>query len=305
MLKIDLHLHSTFSDGTLSPGDLVRALKTAKVSVAALTDHDTADGTEAFLSHCRQASIKAVTGVELSAAYERVLHILGYRFDAGNEALQSALAKNRKARDERNVLICEKLRGLGFDITLEEVRACAGFGVVGRPHMARVLWSKGYVPDVRAAFERYLKRGASAYVPRVLLSAEESIQRIREAGGLPVMAHPLQTTPDLDDLPAVLRPLKEAGLWGLECWFAGAGVRDVYRCLAIAGELGLWPTAGSDFHGGGHHSLKVGVAVNDVLLPWARLCGGLNSSRLRADSAGGVSGVPYRLEKRYGDEARP
>jgi predicted metal-dependent phosphoesterase TrpH len=275
LLKIDLHLHSTFSDGMFSPGDLVQMLKAEKVSVAALTDHDTVDGTEAFLEQCRRASIKGVAGVELSAAYDRTLHILGYRLDTGNEALQNALAKNRRARDARNALICEKLRGLGLDISLEEVGARAGSDVVGRPHMARTLRDKGYVPDVRAAFERYLKRGAPAYVPRVLLSAGESILRIREAGGLPVMAHPLQTTPDLDDLPSVLRPLKEAGLWGLECWFAGSGVRDVYRCLSIAGEFGLYPTAGSDFHGGGHSGMKVGVTVSDGLLPWARLCGGL------------------------------
>jgi predicted metal-dependent phosphoesterase TrpH len=275
LLKIDLHLHSTFSDGILSPGELVRVLKAEKVSVAALTDHDTLDGTGDFLARCRRASIRGVAGVELSAAYERTLHILGYRFDTENEALRDALEKNRKARNERNVSICEKLRGLGLDITLEEVRACAGSDVVGRPHMARVLWNKGFVPSIGAAFERYLKRGAPAYVPRVLLSAEESIRRIRGAGGLPVMAHPLQTTPDLDDLPAVLRPLKEAGLWGMECWFAGSGVRDVYRCLSIADEFGLYPTAGSDFHGGGHCGAKVGVTVSDGLLPWARLCGGL------------------------------
>jgi predicted metal-dependent phosphoesterase TrpH len=275
LLKIDLHLHSTFSDGLLSPEELVRMLKAEKVSVAALTDHDTVDGTDAFLAQCRRASIRGIAGVELSAEYERTLHILGYRLDTGNAALRDALEKNKKARGERNVLICEKLRELGFDITLEEVRACAGSDVVGRPHMARVLWNKGYVSSVGAAFEKYLKRGAPAYVPRVLLSPGESIRRIREAGGLPVMAHPLQTTPDLDDLPAVLRPLKEAGLWGLECWFAGSGVRDVYRCLSIAGELGLCPTAGSDFHGGGHSSKRVGVTVNDGLLPWARLCGGL------------------------------
>jgi predicted metal-dependent phosphoesterase TrpH len=275
LLKIDLHLHSTFSDGTFSPEELVRALKAEKVSVAALTDHDTVDGTGAFLAQCRQASIKGVAGVELSAKYERTLHILGYRFDAENGALRSALEKNKKAREERNVLICEKLKELGFDITLEEVRAYAGSDVIGRPHMARVLQNKGYVPNVKAAFEKYLKRGAPAYVPRVLLSAEESVRRIREAGGLPVMAHPLQTTPDRDDLPAVLRPLKEAGLWGLECWFAGGGVCDVYRCLSIADEFGLCPTAGSDFHGGGHRGARVGVIVDDGLLPWARLCGGL------------------------------
>jgi predicted metal-dependent phosphoesterase TrpH len=275
LLKIDLHLHSTFSDGTLSPESLVRALKAEKVSVAALTDHDTVEGTEAFLAQCRRASIKGVAGVELSTAYERVLHILGYRFDAENAALRDALERNRKARGERNALICEKLRKLGLAVTLEEARACAGSDVVGRPHMARVLWNKGYVPNVRAAFEKYLKRGALAYVPRALPPAGESIRLIREAGGLPVLAHPLQTAPDLDDLPAILRPLKEAGLWGLECWFTGCGPRDVYRCLSIAEEFGLYPTAGSDFHGGGHRGARVGVTVGDDILPWARLCGGL------------------------------
>jgi predicted metal-dependent phosphoesterase TrpH len=282
LLKIDLHLHSTFSDGTSSPEELVRALKAEGVSVASLTDHDTVEGAESFLAHCRRASIRGVAGVELSAAYERTLHILGYRFDIENGPLLGALEKNRKARGERNVLICEKLRELGLDVTLEDVTACAGkaagragHAVIGRPHMARVLWNKGYVPNVKAAFDRYLKRGAPAYVPRVLLTAEECIRRIREAGGLPVMAHPLQTTPDLDDLPVLLRQLKEAGLWGLECWFAGSGVRDVYRCLEIAGEFGLCPTAGSDFHEDGHGGAKVGVAVRNDLLPWACFCGGL------------------------------
>jgi predicted metal-dependent phosphoesterase TrpH len=275
LLRIDLHLHSVFSDGILSPEELVRALKAGKVSVAALTDHDTVDGTGDFLAQCRCASIRGVAGVEVSAQHARTLHILGYRFDPENEALRGALEKNRKARCERNVLICEKLRALSLDITLEEVRACAGSDVVGRPHMARVLRNKGCVPSIGAAFERYLKQGAPAYVPCVFLSAEESIRRIRGAGGLPVMAHPQQTTPDLDDLPAVLRPLKEAGLWGLECWFAGSGVRDVYRCLSIADAFELYPTAGSDFHGEGHCGPKVGVVVNDGLLPWARLCGGL------------------------------
>jgi predicted metal-dependent phosphoesterase TrpH len=145
---------------------------------------------------------------------------------------------------------------------------------VGRPHIAWVLWNKGYVSNVQSAFDRYLKRGAAAYVPRLLPSAEEWIRLIREAGGLPVLAHPLQTTPDLDRLPPLLARLKEAGLWGLECWFAGSGVRETYRCLEIAAQAGLFPTAGSDFHGGGHSVSSPGVSVGDDLLPWACLCGG-------------------------------
>ncbi|MDR1621722.1 MAG: PHP domain-containing protein, partial [Synergistaceae bacterium] len=144
MLKIDLHLHSDCSDGVLSPDELVRELRAKRVSAASLTDHDTIDGVKSFLTRCRRASIKGVAGVELSAAHDGVLHILGYRFDVENEALRSALEQNRKARNLRNVRICEKLRELGFDITLEEAELCAGTEVVGRPHIARVLWNKGY-----------------------------------------------------------------------------------------------------------------------------------------------------------------
>jgi predicted metal-dependent phosphoesterase TrpH len=274
MLKIDLHIHSTFSDGVFFPSELVKRLKTCRIVVASLTDHDTTDGVGEFLALCRKASVKGVAGVELSASYEKVLHILGYRFDTANPALQSALEKNRNARDDRNVLIFEKLRALGFDVVLEEAAAFAN-GVVGRPHIARTLWSKGYVPDIKAAFDMYLKRGAAAYVPRRLLPPEECVRLIQEAGGLPVMSHPRQTAPDLDDLQPILSRLKEAGLWGLECWSQGNSPADVYRLLGIAANSGLFPTAGSDFHGGGHAGPAMGVIVGEDILPWAHLCGGL------------------------------
>jgi predicted metal-dependent phosphoesterase TrpH len=275
LLKIDLHLHSGHSDGVFFPDELVRELRAKRVSVASLTDHDTIDGVKSFLTQCRKASIKGVAGVELSAAYDGVLHILGYRFDVENEAFKNALAQNREGRNARNVLICEKLRGLGFDITLEEVELCAGADVVGRPHIAQVLCNKGYTPNLKAAFDRYLKRGAEAYVPRLLLQAEECIRLIREAGGLAVLAHPRQTTPDLDNLFPILSRLKDNGLWGLECWSPGNSNAEIYRCLEIAASFSLVPTAGSDFHGNGHSSASVGVVVREDLLPWSHLCGGL------------------------------
>jgi len=274
MLKIDLHLHSTFSDGVFSPAELVGSLKARKVVVASLTDHDTTDGVDEFLALCRKASIKSVAGVELSASYPGVLHILGYRFDTADLVLRKALVKHRNARDIRNVLIFEKLRELGLEVSMGEVSAYAS-GVIGRPHIARLLWSKGYVPNLKAAFDRYLKRGAAAYVPRQLLQPEECVSLIHKAGGLPVLAHPRQTTPDLYDLPPVLRRLKDCGLWGLECWSQGNSPADIYRLLRIASDFGLFPTAGSDFHGGGHVSTAVGVIVGEDILPWGRLCGGL------------------------------
>jgi predicted metal-dependent phosphoesterase TrpH len=282
LLRIDLHLHSFFSDGVLSPEDLALLLRRKKVAVASLTDHDTVEGVGAFLSRCRRLAIKGIAGVELSAAYDGVLHVLGYRFDPENQVLRAALVRNRQARDARNLVICEKLRNLGLSISIEEVQACAGSQgdgrAVGRPHMARVLWSKGYVPNVKAAFDKYLGRGGAAYVPRPLLPPEECIRAIRQGGGLPVLAHPRQTTPDLDRLPSVLGRLKNDGLWGLECWSPGNSATEIYRCLQIAASFDLVPTAGSDFHGGGHSSSlmgSVGVVVREDLLPWAHLCGGL------------------------------
>ena len=276
MLKIDLHLHSSFSDGALSPSELVRRLKASKVAVAGLTDHDSTGGVGEFLVSCRKASIKGVAGVELSASYSGVLHILGYRFDAANTALRNALEKNRNARAARNELIFEKLRKLGFDVSIEEAAAYAGAGgVVGRPHIARALWNKGYVPNLKAAFDKYLKRGMAAYVPRQLLPPEECVSLIREAGGLPVLAHPRQTAPDLDHLPPIVKRLKDAGLWGLECWSKGNSQADVYRLLGIAADMELFPTAGSDFHGDAYASAAIGVVVREDILPWGRLCGGL------------------------------
>ena len=274
MLKIDLHLHSSFSDGVFSPGELVQRLKARRVTVASLTDHDTTDGVSEFLAQCRKASIKGVAGVELSASYPQNLHILGYRLDIASPALGNALEKNRNARKIRNVLIIEKLRELSFDVNMEEAAAYAD-GVVGRLHIARVLWNKGYVPNPKAAFDKYLKRGGAAYVPRQLLPPEECLKLIREAGGLPVLAHPRQTTNDLDDLSSILGRLKDAGLWGLECWSKGNSPAEIYRLLEIAAAFGLFPTAGSDFHGGAHASAEVGVIVGEDILPWSRLCGGL------------------------------
>jgi len=274
MLKIDLHLHSTFSDGVFSPAELVKCLKARKVVVASLTDHDSTDGVDEFLALCRKASIKSVPGVELSASYAGVLHILGYRFDSAAPALRSALEKNRNEREARNVLIFEKLQELGFDVSVKEVAAYAD-GVIGRPHIARLLWNKGYVPNPKAAFDKYLKRGAVAYVPRQLLQPEECVRLIREAGGLPVLAHPRQTAQDLYSLPPVLRRLKDCGLWGLECWSQGNSPVDIYNLLGLAAEFSLFPTAGSDFHGESRMAATVGIIVGEDILPWGRLCGGL------------------------------
>ncbi|RRD64038.1 PHP domain-containing protein [Fretibacterium sp. OH1220_COT-178] len=277
MIRINLHIHSTCSDGAFGPLELVRLLRRHKVAVASLTDHDTAEGVVPFLAGCRRQGIRGVAGVELSSdSPEGELHILGYRFDLSSPELSALMERSRVARRERNLAICELLNGLGIPIVMEEIEAVAGGRVVGRPHIAQVLRERGHVASVREAFVRYLGRGAAAYVPRSLSPVEECIRVVRAAGGLPVWAHPLVSLPDPDRFEPVLDRLKGMGLWGVECWFQGADTAQVLRCLTQSGRRGLYATGGSDFHGRpGHPARIAGCLVEDDLLPWARFCGGL------------------------------
>ncbi|MCR5346527.1 MAG: PHP domain-containing protein [Fretibacterium sp.] len=276
MIRINLHTHSTCSDGDFSPSELVHLLSRHKVAVAALTDHDTVTGVPVFLASCHSRGIRGVAGCEFSSRSTEgdELHILGYRFNLGAPALQEALARYQSARTARNAAICEKLTSLGLPVTLEEAEARSGGQVVGRPHIAQVLRDKGRVSTLHEAFVRYLGTGAAAFVPRDLPPTEDVIRLILEAGGLPVWAHPLKSLSDTDRFPVVLDTLKESGLWGVECWFHGSSSAQTLLCLNEAGRRGLYATAGTDFHGRGHGAGIAGHVVEDDLLPWARFCGG-------------------------------
>lgn len=270
MIRIDLHLHSTFSDGRLTPEQLAARGKRFRISVMSLTDHDTTAGLSSFMAACRRQKIRAVPGIELSAEFPSTLHILGYRIDWSHPPLEEALRTVRDARDRRNEKICQNLRDLGFDITLKEVEREAGEGVIARPHMAAVLVRKGYVRDMPSAFAQYLGKNGKAYVNRKRLSPEECIALIRGAGGVAVMAHPVQTSEDYGEVRSIAGELKTMGLWGMECITSKHRSDQILRYLTIASDLGLFPTAGSDFHGIGSLP-EMGVVVCDQFLPWARL----------------------------------
>ncbi len=271
MILIDLHTHSTCSDGTLKPDTLVRAAKSRKVSVLSLTDHDTTEGVPAFLAACRHTGVKGISGIELSAEAPYTLHILGYNIEPGNGPLEKSLEALREHRKDRNKAICERLRDLGLDVTLEEVEAEAAGDVVARPHMARVLIRKGYVQDMAGAFRNYLGDEAAAYMPRIRLSAEECIKLIRQSGGVAVLAHPGQTGLEEPDLKRLLGELKEKGLWGLECLSSHHRYEEIYRYLKLTSLMGLFTTAGTDFHGGNRPGIQLGIPVSEDFLPWARL----------------------------------
>lgn len=270
MILVDMHVHSSYSDGTCTVEQLARRAKQRGLSLLALTDHDTTDGLAPFLRECERCNVPALAGVELAADEGFTLHILGYRIDPDDAELAAKLAGLRRFRGTRNAAICGKLRELGLDITLEEVEAEANGGVVARPHVASVLRRKGYVATARQAFEKFIGLGGPAYVPRELMSAEECVSLIRKAGGLPVMAHPYQSGLAAEDLEKLAARLKDAGLWGLEAVYAGYSAAQVFELMRIAGKYSLYPTAGSDFHSDGD-GLDIGMPVGEDFLPWARL----------------------------------
>jgi len=271
MISIDLHTHSIFSDGALSPEELVRRAGKKHIAVLSLTDHDTTSGLDRFMKACGKEGIQGVTGVELSAEAPFTLHILGYRIDRKNVLLQEKLDALRKNRTKRNEGIIARLVSLGVSITMEEVVEKSGGEVVARPHIARVLVEKGFVPDAGSAFRRYIGRDCPAYVPSLRLQPGECISSIIEAGGLPVLAHPGLMALDERDMLELLGVLKEQGLWGLECISGHHGAGDIYYWLKVAARFGVFPTAGSDFHGVDRPCSEIGVSVTEVLLPWARL----------------------------------
>jgi len=288
---IDLHMHSTCSDGTFTPTELVREAKASGLTHMALTDHDTVGGVAEAREEALRQGIAFLSGLEISAECQPgTLHILGYGVDETSPPLLERLTAVQRWRDERNPKIVEKLGQLGVALTLPEVEAASGGGLVGRPHFAKVLVDKGYVATRQEAFDRYLAKGRPAYVDKARLSPEESIALIRAAGGVAVLAHPLQLqTPDEATLDAILRALVEAGLQGLECHYRNHTPEDTRRFLALAKRYGLLVTGGSDFHGTNRPGIRLGVGEGELKVPgecWESLTNALRRSALQSATGG-------------------
>lgn len=279
---IDLHMHSIFSDGSKTPEELVDAGRAIGLRAMALTDHDTVSGVARFLAAASAAGIPAISGVEVSADVEKgALHVLGYGVDPLNGTLIEHLRWIRDGRDERNREIVHKLNRLGLRISDDDVRRVAGAEVIGRPHIAQALIAKKLVRNKREAFDRYLARGKPAYVERRRLSAESTMELIRTAGGLPVIAHPFSLKLTARELRPYLKSLIAAGLAGIEVYYSehDGEMRRQYR--ALAEELGLLATGGSDYHGDMSPGIEMGRGMGDLLVPdhvWDRLQSELHPS---------------------------
>lgn len=247
MPGIDLHIHTSASDGRFSPAEIVSRSAAAGLAVIAITDHDTVDGIAPALQAARTfPSLRVIPGVEISTDIPAgQAHILGYFVDYTDHELQIALEKMRNSRWERARKMVARLEDLGCRIEWERVREIAGAASVGRPHIAQALMEKDYVESIKDAFTRYISQDGPAYVERDKMTPVQAAELILQAKGLPVLAHPL-TVPDPE---AMVIELKAAGLTGIEVYYKDYSRDDINRLLRLSDRYGLVNTGGTDYHG--------------------------------------------------------
>lgn len=257
MKRIDLHTHSTCSDGTVSPTELIKLAKEAGLGGIAITDHDTMAGTSEALNQGDKQDVLVIPGIELSVKHnETAIHILGYGLDQHNPNLQQTLHKLQEARRKRNQQIIEKLAACNIQIDITELQEI-GKGQIGRPHFARLLVKKGVVKTVNAAFTHFLKKGAAVYAECYKLPADDAIKIIAKAGGIAMLAHPGSIDLMPDQLPSLLRSLAALGLTGLELYYPTHSAKTFAMLKQTGEELGLIFCGGSDFHGDDQKNISV------------------------------------------------
>ena len=270
MKTIDLHVHTTASDGTASPAEAVKLAKAAGLSAIAITDHDTVSGYAEAAEAGKALGVEVIPGIEISTKYGRAVHILGYYIDPDSDKLAPVLEWVVHDRDERNRKMAELMAADGLPVSYEEMHRRFG-AVIGRPHFAEVLVELGLAKDIRDAFDRYVEKGQKYYLPRNFLSIERSIEIIREAGGVPVLAHPFQYKLDDAGLRELIEHCMESGLQGMECRYSGYSVEQSKYLGRLAEEYGLIKTGGSDFHGDNKKHISIGTGTGHLEVPYKYL----------------------------------
>ena len=259
---VDLHCHSTASDGTFSPTEVVRLAARNDLSALALTDHDTIGGIAEAAGEAKNLGIDFLPGIEISAEYPSpgTMHILGYGVDPQSATLKDLTGQLIAGRGNRNPQIVEKLNELGVAVTMAEWEAQANGGVLGRPQLAAILLRKGYVSSIKQAFDKYIGQGAPAYFDKERLTPARAFEMIRESGGLPVLAHPIQLRTQNDaQLERVVKDLVDLGLAGIEVFHSDHDAVWIEKCTALAERYNLLKTGGSDFHGTNKKDIDLGL----------------------------------------------
>ena len=247
---IDLHVHTTASDGQYTPSQIIQKAAEKQIKVIAITDHDTIAGIEEAISEGEKLGVKVVPGIEINISFPTgEFHLLGHGITKTSDSLKSIVANVLKNRTERNALIIEKMNADGVPLTMEELSADFPDTVIGRPHFAAELVKYKVVKTRQQAFDQYLARGRKWYVPRVCTNLDEAIVAIRESGGVPVIAHPMSLYLSWGRLPDFLTDCYEKGVVGIEAFHPGARVTECLRLEELGRKIGFIITAGSDFHG--------------------------------------------------------
>ena len=270
---IDLHSHSTASDGMLTPTELVQYAKEKDLDAIALTDHDTSEGVEEATKAGKECGIEIVPGIEISAEYpEHTMHILGYYIDFKDQTFIDNISVLQKSRAERNPRIVNNLQKLGINIEYDEILKEAGSGQVGRPHFAKVLLNKGYVKTNKEAFNKYLKKGAPGYEEKFRFQPEDAISHILNAGGIPVLAHPstLKCKTD-EEIETQVKKLLDYGLKGIEVYYSDHKPAQIELYTNLADKYGLLITGGSDFHGHNIKGIDLGTGKGKLNVPYELL----------------------------------
>lgn len=272
--RIDLHTHSLKSDGSQTPAAVVRTAYAAGLSAMALSDHDNIEGVPEAIAEGQHLGVEVIPAVELSAQSDTELHILGYFIDIQNKRLNDAMAYARQVRDLRQEETCRKLNEQGFQITMDELREEAhGNPVLCRAHFAQIMVRKGYAESVKDAFRRYLSVGCYAYTNRQALTATEVVSLIKEAGGIAVAAHLHLIKMEDEPLKQYLKSLIPYGLEGVEGYYTDYTPDMNQRYRAMAKELGLAISGGTDYHGTNKPHISIGKGRGDLEIPYSVLEG--------------------------------
>ena len=266
MIRPDLHLHTTASDGVFSAEQIARLVQRANVTFFSVTDHDTLDALPEAIDAAYDRGLAFLPGVEISTEGDDEIHILGYGVKYQDEILVSRLRQAAEDRQNRILVMAEKLEGLGMPLPMDAVLAHA-CGILGRPHLARAMMDQGYVESVQQAFDQYLGKGKPAYQPRATMTASQAISLLRDCGAVPVLAHPGLIRWPLERLLPMLKVWQAAGLRGLEVYHpANKGNYPYWDKLAR--QRGLLVTGGSDFHDGTSSHGQIGETAAD----WPDAC---------------------------------
>jgi predicted metal-dependent phosphoesterase TrpH len=280
---IDLHIHTDASDGSLRPSAVVKLAIEMGLEAIGITDHDSVDGTGEFLEHCRRGGIEGVSGIEIGVGNKSgPMHLLGYFVDPESAGLRSLIDRVRSDRIVRAKKVIEKLNDNGIDLDISDVQNEAGGSPPGRPHVAMALRNRGFVPSVQEAFSRFLAEGKEAYVERYKPAFDEAVTVITEAGGIPVIAHPVSLGLVRNEMFLFLKNLVDRGLGGIEVYHPtqGGDLRKELTDMAV--KLSILITGGSDFHGEVRPDWKMGVGLGDISIPYDVL----DTMKKRREAAG-------------------